>query len=437
MRPALVAEMAKQIFRKAALERMASPERTDHPTRLVGASGWLLLLSFLIALGAGAAWALQTKAPVKITAQGILIDRAGLVEIASEQGGVLQEVRVQPGDVVEVGQVIATLSRSELRRELASAVAKKSDLEARFERLQIANEARTDREGRSDQRRLLTIAETRKALEDRLVLLQERADKLAPLAERKVVPEVRLIEAQIAVSDLNERLFALDEDAQKIMLDAAERASQRDIEVLEDRLDIEEQNRTIARLEARLDEEKVVTATNSGQVVEIKVNTGDVLVPGAALATLAPLNQTQNLQALMYVPPEDGKRVSPGMVAEIAPTTVEREVYGHILGEVLSVAPLPATPEGMRRVLQNDQLVEQLSVGGAPIEVRLSLRQNPDTPTGFDWSASDGPTGGVNAGTLLQGKVIVEERPLLDLMLPGATATLGRAMGEMAPSTGN
>ena len=426
--------MAKQIFRKAALERMASPERTDHPTHLVGASGWILLAAFLIAIIAGTAWALQTQAPVKITAQGILIDRAGLVEIASEQGGTLQELRIQPGDTVEVGDVIGTFSRSELRRELLSAEAKLDDLESRFERLRIANEARTDREGRSDQQRLLTIATTRKVLKERLVLLEERAEKLEPLAKRKVVPEVRLIEAQIAVSDLNERLFALDEDGQKIMLDAAERASQREIELLEDRLDIEEQIRVIARLNAQLAEEKVVTASRAGQVVEIKVNTGDVLAPGGALATLAPLNQSQNLQALMYVPPAEGKRVAEGMIAEIAPTTVEREVYGHIYGKVVSVAPLPATPEGMRRILQNDQLVEQLSVGGAPIEVRLDLRPDPATPSGFAWSASEGPTGGVNAGTLLEGKVIVEERPLLDLMLPGATATLSRAVSDVMPT---
>lgn len=131
--------MAKQIFRKAALERMASPERTDHPTHLVGASGWILLASFLIAILAGTAWALQTQAPVKITAQGILIDRAGLVEIASEQGGTLQELRIQPGDTVEIGDVIPTFSRSELRRELLSAEARLDDLKNRFERLRIAN----------------------------------------------------------------------------------------------------------------------------------------------------------------------------------------------------------------------------------------------------------------------------------------------------------
>ena len=430
--------MAREIFRKAALERMASPERTDHPTMLVGASGWLILSAFLVAIVAGAAWAVQTQAPVKVTAQGILIDRAGLVEISSEQGGTLQEVLVQPGDPVAVGQVVATLSRSELRRELAAATAKLEDLENRFERLRLANEARTDREGRSDQQRLITIAQTRETLKERRILLAERSEKLAPLAARKTVPEIRLIEAQIAVADVDERLAALEEDAQKIMLDAAERASQREIEQLEDRLDIEEQTRIIGRLNAQLSEEKVVTSTYEGQVVEIKVNPGDVLTPGAALATLAPLDLTQNLQALMYVPPADGKRIAPGMVAEIAPTTVEREVFGHILGEVVSVAPLPATPEGMRRVLQNDQLVEQLSLGGAPIEVRLSLTRDPATATGFAWSSSEGPTSGVNAGTLLEGKVIVEERALLDLMLPGATATIGRVLDNpaSAPSEG-
>jgi HlyD family secretion protein len=78
----------------------------------------------------------------------------------------------------------------------------------------------------------------------------------------------------------------------------------------------------------------------------------------------------------------------------------------------------------MRRVLQNDQLVEQLSLGGAPIEVRLELRRTPDTPTGFEWSSSSGPVSGVNAGTLLEGKVVIEERPLIDLVVPSASQTL-------------
>ncbi len=421
--------MAREIFRKAALERMASPERTDRPTRLVGASGWMVLGAFLVALVAGLAWAVQTKAPMKVRAQGILIDRAGLVELASAQGGLLEEVRIAPGDMVEAGQVVATLSRSELRRELAGAEAQLEDLQDRYIRLETAHEARAEREAEADARRLATIEATQAALRDRLVLLRDRAEKLAPLAERGVIPELRVIEAQIAVADLEERISGLDVDAQAIGLEAAERQADRSFELLEDRLSIEEQQRKIARIGAQLDEEKVITATRDGQVVEIKVNPGDVLPAGGALATLAPDVLGRDLQALMYVPPADGKRVVIGMIAEIAPTTVEKEVYGHIVAEVVSVSPLPATPEGMRRVLQNDQLVEQLSLGGAPIEVRLSLKLDPDTPTGFAWSASQGPTGGVGAGTLLEGKVVIEERPIIDLVIPGATQAMAGGGG--------
>ena len=417
--------MAREIFRKAALERLAGPERTDRPIRLVGAPGWLLLGVLTLAVSGGMAWTLGTRAALKIAGSGILIGQAGLVEVSSVQGGVLQEVRLVPGEMIEIGAPVATLSRAELDRELAAAEAALRDLQDRYIQLEAAHAARSAREAQADAIRRSTIATTREALSDRLKLLSDRVSRLAPLAARKVVPELRLIEAEISVADVNERLAELNEQMQKIGLDAADRDSQRAFERLEDRLAIEEQERLIARLSGRLDDERVIRSRHRGRVVEIKVNAGDVLRPGAALATLAPAGRGRDLQAVMYVPPRDGKRVAPGMVAEIQPTTVEPEVYGHIVGEVVSVAPLPATPEGMRRTLQNDQLVEQLSLGGAPIEVRLSLTTDPSTPSGFLWSSSRGPLRGVNAGTLLDGKVVVEERPVLDLVLPGAVSTLG------------
>ena len=416
--------MAREIFRKAALERMASPERTDRPTTLVGASGWLVLLCFVLCLGFGTAWALQTSAPIKVAATGILIDEAGLLEVSSEQGGLLESIEVKPGDLVAEGQVIATLSRAELRRDIAGAKAKLADMQDRYARLETAHAARLSREARLDQQKQATVASTTASLNERLALLRARVEKLAPLAERKVVPEIRVIEAQIAVSDLEERLAILAEQAQSIRLEAAERTSRREFELLEDQLAIDEQARALARLEERLAAARVIRSSQSGQVVELKVNAGDVLPPGGALVTLAPRTETRDLQALMYVQPAEGKRVEPGMLAEIEPTTVEKEVFGHIKARVVSVSPLPATPEGMRRTLQNDQLVQQLSLGGAPIEVRIELVADESTPTGYAWSASEGPVSGVNAGTLLGGKIVIDERPLIDLVVPGISRTV-------------
>ena len=97
----------------------------------------------------------------------------------------------------------------------------------------------------------------------------------------------------------------------------------------------------------------------------------------------------------------------------------ERAQYGYILGRVISVAPLPATTAGMRRVLRNDQLVEQLRVGGAPIEVRVALIRDPATRTGFAWSASKGPASDVSVGTLAEGRVAVDYIPVIAWLIPG------------------
>lgn len=425
--------MSREIFRKAALERMASPERLDHPLRLVRGSGWLVLACFTALFAAGVAWAAMTQAPIKVRGQGILIDEAGLVELVSEQGGLLQSIAIAPGDLVEAGQVLATVSRTDLRRDLAGARALLADQRLRYDQLQAAQQDRMTRERAADAGRRAALNTTLETLSARLPVLQELATEMAPLAERGVIPRSRLLDTQVAASDLEERISNLVAQLQDIELAAREREMQRDFELLEDRLAIEEQARLVARLEARLAEEEVILSTHAGRVVELQVNAGDVLPAGGALATLTQTGEDRQLVALLFVPPEDGKRILPGMAAEIAPTTVEREVFGHIEAEVVSVAELPATPEGMGRLLQNDQLVQQLSMQGAPIEVRVRLATDPATATGYAWSASVGPVAGVNAGTLLEGRIVIELRPILDLAIPGISQRLERLLAPSAP----
>lgn len=425
--------MARGIFRKAAIERMARPGRADQPLRLVGASGWLVLASVVMLIVSGLIWAAQTMAPMKARAPGILIDEAGLVELVSEQGGALLSLEISPGDLVDEGQVIATLSRSDLRRELNGARALLEDQKERLSQLSQAQEARLEREAAADTRRLGALAATMDTLNGRLPVFLERAKELEALAGRGVVPLDRLLDAQIAVSDLEERMANLAQEIRGIELQASERAATAQFDLLEERLAIEEQARVIARLEARLAEERVVRATHSGRVVELQVNQGDVLPAGGALATLVLAGEERQIVAVMFVPPEDGKRIAPGMAAEIAPTTVEREVFGHITAEVLSVSELPATPDGMRRILQNDQLVQQLSLQGAPIEVRVKMRADATTETGYAWSASDGPISGVNAGTLVEGRIILEERPIIDLIMPGTSQRIAAFMAGADP----
>ncbi|WP_353217791.1 NHLP bacteriocin system secretion protein [Sandarakinorhabdus sp.] len=409
--------MTETIFRQSALDRMASPERLDAPLKLVGRPSWLLLGAFAFAIVAGLIWAIATTAPVKVLARGLIIDRTGLAEITAADAGRIERLLVAPGDTVTAGQKIATLARTGLVREINAARAKLSDAEARYARLRSFYGAQGSRQAGADDVRLATIAQTRKALTERERDLGAKATKMESLIARGFIKRDELVNVQIALADVRERLANLGESALRVRIDANQRSGETGLALLDEQRTIEEQQRTIARLSAQLADQQTIRAPQAGVVTEVKVNAGDVIAAGSALATLSPTDGA--LVALLYIPAADGKRVLPGMAAEIAPTTVERSVYGHIPGKIIAVAPLPATAEGMRRVLRNDQLVQALVAGGAPIEVRVALTRDSANVSGFAWSASKGPKTQVSAGSPVEGRVVVERTRMIRWLIPG------------------
>ncbi|MEW5729657.1 MAG: NHLP bacteriocin system secretion protein, partial [Pseudomonadota bacterium] len=201
-------------------------------------------------------------------------------------------------------------------------------------------------------------------------------------------------------------------------------------ELLDKEMAIGAVQRKLDALAERLDRQTVVLSPYDGDVVEAKANVGDIVDKGAELLTVLPARTGQakddDLVAVLYVPPNDGKKVRPGMVAQVAPSTIKREEYGFILGKVKSVAEIPSSAEGMMRTLKNQQLVEALSGGGAPFEVVVELERDPATPTGFRWSSSRGPEGDINTGTLADAQVTVREIHLISLAIPALEQLLDR-----------
>jgi len=157
------------------------------------------------------------------------------------------------------------------------------------------------------------------------------------------------------------------------------------------------------------------------------VNVGEVVAISASLFSVIPTElrseglgnrRDSDLVAILYVAPEDGKKIRLGMQAQIDPATVKREEYGFMTGRVRQVSEIPSTPEGMMRILKNAQLVETLSGDNAPFEVMVDLDPDPSTPSGFQWSSSTGPDTSINTGTLASGSMIVRKVRLISLVIP-------------------
>ena len=68
----------------------------------------------------------------------------------------------------------------------------------------------------------------------------------------------------------------------------------------------------------------------AGEVVELKVYEGSGVVTGTPVLSLQPA--IGQLEVVAFLPTGEAKGVTPGMVAQVSPTTVKREEYGYLRG---------------------------------------------------------------------------------------------------------
>lgn len=107
-----------RIFRKVSLERLSSPEQLDSLMRATDPQGWLALITIGVLLALATTWATFASIPSKVEGTGILLRGHGMQEVFTPVGGVLREMYVKPGQVLEVGQPVAFVLEAETYRRL-------------------------------------------------------------------------------------------------------------------------------------------------------------------------------------------------------------------------------------------------------------------------------------------------------------------------------
>lgn len=412
----------RSIFRQAALDRLSSPEQLDRLMQVTDPRGWIALAGLWAVLLFGAVWSVVGRIPTTIQGQGILLSAAGIREVESLGAGVLSDLRVEVGDRVAVGDTIGRVRQPRLEQQVEQARERLRLLESGRERraeftstnVRLETES-LDRE-RVDLERRVTAADERIAwLEERLAAEEEALELglLTPQAIQNTRQELEGARGERAGLELRlqsnglARLL-LANDSSMTMTEVTDR--------------IREARGELAALTLDLEQSSSVLSPYAGYVREIRTDVGQIVAAGQAVATVEMVDAP--LQAVIYVPTE-GKRIEPGMEARVSPVTVRREEYGFIRGEVAFVAPQPATPQGMQRILGNEILVQQLAGMGAPFLVRVELVRDSVTVSGFRWSSSAGPPRRVESGTTVSVEVVVEEQRPIGLVIPVLRSALG------------
>jgi HlyD family secretion protein len=179
---------------------------------------------------------------------------------------------------------------------------------------------------------------------------------------------------------------------------------------------LREAQAALARARTDLAEASRVLSPYSGVVSSVEAYQGQYMTPGTPLMTIEPLNVA--LRATLYLPDKDGKQVRLGQQVQIMPESVSAEEYGYLRAKVTSVDALPATPESMQAVLQNEFLVQELAAQGTVLRIEATLTPAPENPSGYAWSSSSGPDLRISSGTTVSARVVLSQDPPITYVFP-------------------
>lgn len=414
--------MDRQIFRQTSLDQLSNPEKLDQVMHVTSSAAWVSLTALFALVAAGLVWSFIGTVPVKVTGRGILISPGGVLDVISSSEGRITRFLVVPGDWVESGAVVAHVAQPDIESQLDVARAEAAEAQNQLRRIMEFQQRERAAQGSFLTQKRAVLAQERSFLEDRLKWLHEREAVDAELTAKGLIARNRVVDTKIEINTTKEKAARATNEIKRLDLEESNLALLKEKEQVEQQLKIADIQRKLESTRDALRRKGQLISPYSGRIVEFKVNAGEVVEIGRALFSMLPQASSDrhrtDLVAELYVRPEDGKKVQPGMMVQISPSTVKREEYGFMEGAVTDVATIPSTEEGMMRKLKNKQLAQQLSGGGAPFEVVVRLSLDPHSRNGFKWSSSSGPATEINPGTLAEGTITVRRVHIIGLLIP-------------------
>ncbi|MGJ5673970.1 MAG: NHLP bacteriocin system secretion protein [Nostochopsis sp.] len=464
------------LFRKQALDHSSSPERLDQLMQVVSPTKWLPLIGLGILVASGLTWSVLGRVPITVEGKGVLIFPSKVVGFDFPSSGQLQTLNIRVGDFVKKGQVIGTIDQNELQAQILQQRAKLAQLQAQDQDANSLQDQRTQQQiitiaqqrqnlevqlqqaqaltpilksknlGAIDQQRQNLLQNVRDA-ETLAPTLKLRLERRQGLKNEGAISDDAVLEAQQTylnslqkISELKQQLKQLDISQVQAQKSYLENLSQIDnfktqlTELNAQQKSLAERNfqtsvtrknqiqdlqRSIAQLQLQLKNNTQVTSNYTGRILELTVNPGQSLAPGTRLGTID-IQQTPStkLQAVVFIPVNDGKKLQKGMKLQITPSTTERERFGGIVGAIADVSPFPITKAGAAKVVGNADIVNSLITAQPHIQVIAELQPDTSTFSGYKWSSSKGPEQKITSGTTSSVRVTVKEEAPISFVLP-------------------
>ncbi len=330
------------------------------PSRMLGV--------VILAVGGFVGWAAWFDIDQTVRAQGQIIPDGRTQVIQVVDGGVLSAIRVQEGQAVKAGQVLAVLEPDRARAAFDEAQAKNTALRGVLQRAQAEASGTEPVFGAefaaypalvSAQKKLYT--QRKQGLDDALAMQQDAmglAKEELQMNEKLFasgdLSRLELLRARRQVSDIQARIVDI---RNKYLQDARTEAAHQEEELSSQRYRQDERRYMLEQTDLK--------SPVDGVVKVLRVTTvGGVLRAGDEIMQISPTEGELLLE--LKVNPSDIGQLSTGMRANVRLDAYDYAIYGALAGELV--------------YLSSDTLSEQAPNGQSQAYYRARVRLLPQAP---------------------------------------------------------
>jgi HlyD family secretion protein len=423
-------------FRPEALEALDDPDRLGTALSMVPLPHRALLgLTVALVVAAVVAAAL-IRVPIIVSGSGILVGPSGTLgeTVTAQWEGRVTAIGAKPGTLVSPGQEVAVLTNPGLQNERLLAGEELLQARAELKRILELQQQSAAAFRELDQLRESDVKDSSKLLTERLKVLDALAANSDELKRKGLLTVDRHLQIQADIANAREQIATRRTTLLNAQVEAIERSGRYEREVQQVQAKIGALERRVAALDDQIAKTSIVRATVAGRVAEVTVSVGDLVRFGSVVLTLQPDGPAgrDDLVAEALIPLVDGKKVKDGMRVLLDVGSVRHDVFGSLEARVVDVTAVPSTPEGLRQVLRNDDLVRRLVAKGPGYLATIKPEADRATPSGLRWTTSTGPETRLTPGTPIEAEVEVERVPVLSLVWPAVKRLLAgkEAAGE-------
>ncbi|MCP4047914.1 MAG: NHLP bacteriocin system secretion protein [Gammaproteobacteria bacterium] len=363
-------------------------------------------------------WTFFGSIPQRVEGVGEVNTSGGLLEVSSAHNGRVVEVKTAINNEVKKDEILFILEQPELQRNIEEVENELQLLQAKKSKMVSGNEAIHDLKSSAnvieEKRILAQIVETDKTLS----YLEKKIEQLESLVADGLVTATDLFEGKAALASARSD----KEELTKLLLSVSLSTKEWELgeNMTEDALgiDISKLEKELIDLRNQYLNNTEVTSPIAGNIVQIDASFGEVVHSGSAMATVEIPDNHLNYVLSLYVPFTTNALIEKGMLVDIEPYNVDRNLYGWLEGTVESVNKYVSSDSSLQGNFANEELVKLVTRSGPVFEVRVKLHLDPGTVSGFAWSNKKGPPYQLNVGTLCQAFVRVKDKSPIDYLIP-------------------